>query len=216
MKNYNIIELIKWLGWVLFIVCFFKCKPDSKEILIPEYVGSFKPKVEIVQIPVNKTLEVPKWYKDVKTEKELFQKNKELNERISVYQKEVDSLIINYNTLDSLERINAYIEANKLNKFSAEFDDDRIKLFVEGVVRGEVKELTPSYMIKEQKINIDDLKKNSLFLGLGAGISSEMNQFTAKANLSLQNKKENIYTISFQRIGNQNFGLFEYNFKIKK
>jgi len=212
------IEIFKWSGWVLFIICLIVCRcgKEQTEIVIPAHVGDFKPDTQIVHVPVDRTVEVPKWYKDSKKEKELNERNKQLDERIKGYQKTVDSMVVAFHELDSIGKMNAYLEATSLNKFSTEFEDDRIKLFIQGVVRGEVQEITPAYMIKEQKIPIEDLRKRYLLLGGGAGMSTEMNTFTAKMNLSLQNKKGSLYTASFQRIGNQNFGLIEYNFRLTK
>lgn len=209
-------KVIPWVGWVLFIIyLLIKCD-NEKEITIPAVVGGGKPITNVLHVPVDRPIEVPKWYKDVKKEKELFEDNKKLDERVKGYQKTVDSMAIAFSKLDSISKSNAYMEAIKLNRFSTEFEDDYLKLNIQGVVRGEVQEITPAYMIKEQKITIEDLRKRYLLFGGGAGISTNGNMFTGKINLSLQNKKGSLYTASFQRMGNQNFGLIEYNFRLTK
>jgi hypothetical protein len=41
--------------------------------------------------------------------------------------------------------------AIKLNKFSTKFEDDNLLLNIDGVVQGEVQEVTPSYTIKKKR-----------------------------------------------------------------
>jgi hypothetical protein len=207
-------KVIPWIGWVLFIICLLiKCNPSEKEIVIPEKVGSFTPETEIIHVPVEKTIFKPKWYKDTKSERELKKEIEEQNEKIKVYDEEIEWMRGEFAYMDSIQKAEAYNNATKLNKFSTDFEDDYLKLNIQGIVRGEVKEITPHYLIKEQKIKVSS-EKIKLLGGVGVGTNFELNQFTYKLNLGLQNKKHNIYRISYQRMGNQNFGLIEYDFNL--
>jgi hypothetical protein len=209
-------KFLPWAGWVLFIiVILIKCDNSQKEIIIPEKIGNFKPDTEIVHVPVEKIVYKPKWYKDVRTEKELKKEIKEQNERIKVYDEEIELMKAEFAYMDSIQKSEAFSNAIKLNKFSTEFEDDLIKLNIQGIVRGEIKEITPFYLIKEQKINVP-AEKRKLLIGAGVGTNFDLNQFTYKLNLSLQNKNQNIYRASYQRIGDQNFGLFEYDINLIK
>jgi hypothetical protein len=208
-------EIFKWAGWVLFIIFLLlnKCN-NVTDVVIPEKPGSFAPDIQVVHVPVDSNIEVPKWYKDTKTEKQLANELKDREERIKVYEEELSWMQGEFAYMDSIQKANAYKEAISLKEFNSVFENDTIIIDIKGIVRGEVKEIQPYYLIKEQTISIPNNKKINLLLGAGTGISTEMNQFTAKVNLSLQNKQQNIYTISYQRIGEQNFGLIEYNFKL--
>jgi hypothetical protein len=208
-------EIFKWTGWVLFIIFLLlnKCN-NVTDIVIPEKPGSFSPDIQIVHVPIDSIIEVPKWYKDTKTEKQLANELKNKEERIKLYEEEISWMQGEFAYMDSIQKANAYKEATSLKQFNSVFENDTIIINIRGIVRGEVKEIQPYYLIKEQTISIPDNKKINLLLGAGVGMSTEMNQFTAKVNLSLQNKQQNIYTISYQRIGEQNFGLIEYNFKL--
>lgn len=208
------LEIIKWSGWVLFFICIvIKC--DTKEIIIPEKIGDLPTSIEIVHVPVDRVIPKPIWYKDSKKEKELQAEVDEQNERIKVYDEEVEWMRDEFAYMDSLQKANAYNEATKLNRFSTDFEDENLRITVQGIVRGEVKEITPYYLIKEQKINVSEGKRK-LLIGAGLGSSFELNQFTYKVNLSLQNKSQNIYRASYQRIGNQNFGVLEYDINLIK
>jgi hypothetical protein len=209
-------KVIPWVGWVLFIICLLiKCDNEKETITIPEVIGGGKPITEIVHVPVNVPVEVPKWYKDTKKEKELNDSLKARQKRIKLYEEEVAWMQEEFAYMDSVQKAQAYKEATSLKNFSAKYEDDKIEIAMQGIVRGEVKEISPFYRIKEQKVDIP-ASKNRLLLGFGAGTNFELSQFTAKTNLSLQNKKGNIYTLSYQRMGQQNFGLIEYNFTLIK
>lgn len=209
-------KVIPFVGWALFIICLLiKCNNEKTEIVIPEKIGSLKTQTIIKHDSIIVSLEIPKWYKDTKKEKELLDSIEAKEIRIKLYQEEFEFMQDEYKFMDSVEKANAYKIATTPKNFSSSFNDDFIELNIQGVVMGsQVKEITPFYKIKEQKIQVT--KKSKLLLGFGGGSNFQLNQFVAKTNLSLQNKKDNIYTLSYQRIGQQNFGLFEYNFNLIK
>lgn len=204
-------ENLKYLGWILlFISLWFKgCSDDEKssttaKIIVPEVKGKFeakKPKHHIVE-----------------PNKKVFIKGK------TVYiENEIDPLLLAENEKlkqefakekDSLKRIIAYNKAVQLNKFSSDFEDDNVVINIEGIVQGEVKEITPSYTIKEKKIEVQVKPKQTVFRllgGLELGNNTKLDGFAAKANLMLQNKKGNIISGSFDT--NQTIWI-GYNFSV--
>jgi hypothetical protein len=87
----------------------------------------------------------------------------------------------------------------QLNNFSTKFEDENLELNLEGVVQGEVKEITPSYKIKERKIETAVKEKQVAFRMLGGvevGNTLVLDKFAVKANLMFQNKKGNIFSAS--------------------
>ena len=70
------------------------------------------------------------------------------------------------------------------------------------------------YTVKEKKIIVPIKKKIGVYLGAEAGSNFDLNQFTYKANLGIQNKKGTIYKASFQQIGSEKYGLVGMDFKI--
>jgi hypothetical protein len=100
---------------------------------------------------------------------------------------------------DSLKKQLAYEKAVALNNFSTKFEDENIELNIEGVVQGEVKEISPSYKIKERKIETAVKEKQVAFRMLGGvevGNTLVLDNFAVKANLMFQNKKGNIFSAS--------------------
>ena len=119
--------------------------------------------------------------------------------------------------MDSLKKQLAYEKAVALNNFSTKFEDENLELNIEGVVQGEVKEITPSYKIKSKAIEVPVKQKETVLrvlMGGGFGINKDLNQAAWKLNLGLQNKKGNIIRGSYQRIGNQDYLLGEYDVSI--
>jgi hypothetical protein len=136
------------------------------------------------------------------------------------------SLADDYDCLsDSLKRAK-YREVVKPKSFSQPFEDSLFSGTITGIVfNGEVQNGTRfDYMLKERKIK---QKQKELLLrvlaGGEVGINKELNQGIWKANLSVQDAKNNLYTGSFQKIGGQEYWLagfqksiFSINKKEKK
>ena len=115
---------------------------------------------------------------------------------------------------DSIERLNLYLKSIRLNQFSKSFEDDNIKIDINGIVQGEVKEVTPNYTIKERKLEVPVQAKETTFrvlAGIEVGNNTALNDFKAKANLMFQNRKGNVLTASFDT--NQTIWV-GYNFSI--
>jgi hypothetical protein len=87
----------------------------------------------------------------------------------------------------------------QLNNFSAKFENDDIEINMNGVAEGTVKEITPSYKIKERKVETAVKEKQVAFRMLGGvevGNTVVLDKFAVKANLMFQNKKGNIFSAS--------------------
>lgn len=204
-------EFLKYLGWILlFAVLWFRgcsstpATPKLTKVIVPEVKGKFEVK------------------KPVSVKIESFSRHREDDKNIYI-ENEIDQKLITENEKlkqdfakekDSLKRIIAYNKAVQLNKFSSDFEDDNILINIEGIVQGEVKEITPGYKIKEKKVEVLVKPKETVFRLLGGmelGNNTKLDGFAAKANLMLQNKKGNIISGSFDT--NQTIWI-GYNFSI--
>jgi hypothetical protein len=182
-------------------------KPQIAKVIIPEVKGVFEskePAHEPVVINTNNKANVQKG-KTITVENPIDGKLIAENEKLkTAFAKETDSL----------KKVIAYNKAIQLNKFSTKFEDENLVLNINGVVQGEVKEITPGYKIKEKKIEVPVKPKETVFRLLGGmelGNNTKLDGFAAKANLMLQNKKGNILSGSFDT--NQNIWI-GYNFSI--
>jgi hypothetical protein len=81
-------------------------------------------------------------------------------------------------------------KAVKLNKFSTKFEDDNLLLNIDGVVQGEVQEVTPSYTIKKKEVQVKQKKRYCEFWQWRNGANTQLNTPAAKANLLFQNKRK--------------------------
>jgi hypothetical protein len=199
-------EFVKYLGWILlFIVLWFRgCSgttplPQKVKVTVPEVKGKFEAKKPI-NVPINNS--VIKEY--LTTENPINPKLLAENEKLKVDFAKAS---------DSIKKLQ-YSKAVQLNKFSTKFEDENLLLNINGIVQGEVKEITPNYTIKEKKIEVLVKPKETVFRLLGGmelGNNTKLDGFAAKANLMLQNRKGNIISGSFDT--NQNIWI-GYNFSI--
>jgi hypothetical protein len=157
------------------------------EVTVPEVKRRLESKK-----PVHFKLNLPKNDKSkiVKVENPINQQLLAENERLKLaFAKETDSL----------KKQLAYEKAVALNNFSTKFEDENLELNIEGVVQGEVKEITPSYKIKERKVETAVKEKQVAFRMLGGvevGNTLVLDKFAVKANLMFQNKKGNVFSAS--------------------
>jgi len=199
-------EFVKYLGWILlFIVLWFRgCSgttpsPQIVKVIVPEVKGKFEAKKPI-NVPINNS--VIKEY--LTTENPINPKLLAENEKLKVDFAKAS---------DSIKKLQ-YSKAVQLNKFSTKFEDENLLLNIDGIIQGEVKEITPNYTIKEKKIEVQVKPKETVFRLLGGmelGNNTKLDGFAAKANLMLQNRKGNILSGSFDT--NQNIWI-GYNFSI--
>jgi len=200
-------EAFKYLGWVLFFVqlWFGGCSgnqptPQKVKVTVPEVKGKFEAKKPI-NVPIGQKVSKGETvYKDNPIDPKLLAENEKLK---------VDFA----KASDSIKKLQ-YSKAVQLNKFSTKFEDENLLLNIDGIVQGEVKEITPNYTIKEKKVEVQVKPKETVFRLLGGmemGNNTKLDGFAAKANLMLQNKKGNILSGSFDT--NQNIWI-GYNFSI--
>ena len=190
-------EFLKYLGWILlFVFLWFRgCSgstpiPQIAKVTIPGVIGKFEHKK-----PVHKT--VVKDYLTTEKDNIIFIENP-INKNLIA---ENEKLKIDFaKETDSLKKVIAYNKAIKLNAFSTKFEDENVVLNINGVVQGEVKEVTPNYTIKEKKIEVPVKVKETVFRllgGLELGNNTQLNDFKLKANLMFQNRKGNVLSGSF-------------------
>lgn len=205
-------ELFKCLGWpLLFIALWFNgCSGNQKtetitKVTVPAVVGKFESKK-----PDHTPAEWPK--KD--QEKPIIKwKDKEIRIENPVNIELVKQYV---KAKDSIERLNLYLKSIELKRFSSKFEDDNLLLDINGIVQGEVQEITPSYTIKEKTIPVLIKQKETVFRllgGLEIGNNIKLDDFGVKANLMFQNRKGNIFSSSFDTsqtiwIG-YNFSIFD-------
>jgi type IV secretory pathway VirB10-like protein len=185
------------------------------EVTVPEVQGVFEPKKpdhELIKLPKNDKSKI------VKVENPINQQLVAENERLKQYATENEKLKLAFvQERDSLKKQLLFEQVAQLNNFSTKYEDEYLELYMEGVVQGQVKEITPSYKIKSKAIEVPVKQKETVLrvlMGGGFGINKDLNQATWKLNLSLQNKKGNIIRGSYQRIGNQDYLLGEYDVSI--
>lgn len=203
LSRISLKESFKYLGWVLlFVSLWFRgCSggesssiPDSGatvKVTTPKIEGSFKT-VNPVNTPLIKANSPQlKKSKPIYIENPVDEKLIAENEKLkNDFAKETDSL----------KRVIAYNKAVKLNSFSTKFDDANLSLTIDGIVQGEVKEITPHYTIKERKTDVFIKPKVTVFRLLGGfeiGNTAQLDNFRVKGNLMFQNKKGHVFSGSF-------------------
>lgn len=200
-------EAFKYLGWVLlfFVLWFRGCSstpttPQLTKVIVPEVKGKFEPKKPVNTAIGQKVSKGKTVYIDNPIDPLLLAENENLKQDFA-------------KASDSIKKLQ-FAKAIQLNRFSTTFDDDNLFLNIDGIVQGEVKEITPSYTIKPKKVEVQVKPKETVFRLLGGmelGNNTKLDGFAAKANLMLQNKKGDIISGSFDT--NQTIWI-GYNFSI--
>lgn len=184
-------------------------KAETQTVTIPKVSGKFEPKkpeskpIEIIQNPIN----------EVKKDGTVYVPNP-LNEKLLM---ENEKLKSDYSKMSDSLKSKTYEKAIELNSFSSRFEDDNLLLNINGVVRGEVEEITPSYTIKERKVEITP-KKTVFRLLAGAEIGSSIiaPKLNFKGNLMFQNRKGDIISTSYDTNKNVWVGYNKSIFNIKR
>jgi hypothetical protein len=180
--NFKTPNWFKWIGWIvaILIILFFKaCNPEPKFVTVetPEIKGQFigqKPNAEIVHDTV---------YLKGNTVVKVNPLNAELKYENSI-------LMEQFLIVDSINKANLYQKAIAISRFSTKFDDENLELNIEGIVRGEVQEITPSYVIKARKLEVPiKIKQPYFILRAGAEIGNNQNfdGFVYKGNIFINN-----------------------------
>lgn len=210
MFNPFLKEGFKLLGWVLlFLLLWFNgCsskKQDSTVKVTTKEIKSEFPK----QVPTNTKIINEKKDRnffnknekeEVKIDNKIVEENLKLKEE---YLKETNPAI-----KDTL-----FSKVVSLNKFSSNFEDENITININGIVQGEVKEITPYYTIKKKNIDIPLKQKETVLrvlVGGSLGINKELNQFSYKTDIGFQNAKGDILEINYLQVGSEKFGMIGY------
>lgn len=203
-------EFFKYLGWLLLFgfLWFRGCSGNDKssvtaKVVIPEVKGIFEAKKpdqeklrEIAIISQKTNLVIKDYLTTEKTTSSQRQENDRIKELITENEKlKTDFAKAN----DSVKELK-FKDAVQLHRFSSDFEDDNLIININGIVQGEVKELTPNYTIKERKAETQVKSKETAFRllgGLEVGNTITLDNFGMKANLMFQNRKGNIISGSF-------------------
>lgn len=188
--------LFKCLGWpLLFIALWFNgCSGNEKsetitKVTVPAVVGKFESKK-----PDHTPAEWPK--KD--QEKPIIKwKDKEIRIENPVNTELVQQYV---KAKDSIERLNLYLKSIELKRFSSKFEDENLLLDINGIVQGEVQEITPTYTIKAKEIPIQIKQKENIFrllCGIEVGNSKTLDSPSLKGSVMFQNKKGSVISASY-------------------
>ena len=175
------------------------------KVIIPEVIAKFEAKkpvhIQIITKNIHDTIVM------YKKGQKVYMKNP-IDEKLITENEKLKTVFIN--ETDSLKKVIAYNKAIQLNKFSTKFEDENVVLNINGVVQGEVKEITPNYTIKERKMEVPVKVKESVFrvlAGGAIGLNKELNQAAYQLDLNFQNRKGDIISGEFLQVGNQSFGM---------
>jgi hypothetical protein len=209
MKNISIGFIIG----VIVMAFFYNYCDDNQTITIPEKILDLETKTEIANTSVSSSnlkpiiKEVPKWYKDTKTEKELKQQLSDQETRLKNYEEEIAHAVDYFQYQDSVTKAKLYAECNKLNSFSQTWDDSIKTLTINGIAQGKIKEITPYLKIKEQKVIVPvKEKKFSIAGGFGTDFNATMPVYTFGFGYK-------IYEIDYLKINSQDFGTVKVRFR---
>lgn len=225
MKSY--ITWYSLLITVAFAILLFiiNCEGETSTVQVttPEVKGTLPTNrgTAIVQKPIyfpsGKT-GIPKNPKN----SDISENSDSLSSMLQVYKDELDFAVDRYNhETDSLKKLLMFKNVIALKSFKSNFEDKYLKLELNGyTANGEVKEITPTYTIKPQKVDvkIPELKFR-LLAGGGFGVNRDFNQVLYKANIGWQKKSGNVYRVAYLNVNGQSYGMFETDlsiFKIEK
>ena len=209
---------ILYLGWMLFLTCLFfrSCTGTNgaTSVTIPAITKTL-PADTVIK---HQVVEVSKMIKDRTNEKKLSKDIEEMYDRLKNYQEEINWMQDEYHHSDSIKQAELYRLATELKKFESNFEDDHLKLTINGIIAGnEVKEIKPSYTIKERKIDVPQKQVKFRLLG-GVGLANTLtfNKPLFNANLGFQNAKGNVLRIGYDSESRIFFGYDFSIFKVSK
>lgn len=196
-----------WKNIVIVVLIFFlfrSCQGNESamqtvKVIVPEVKGTFNAK-KPVNIPITNAVV-----------KEYLTTENPINEKLIAENEKLKKDFAKAN--DSIKQL-SFNKAIQLNKFSSKFEDENLTLNINGIVQGEVKEITPNYTIKEKKIEVPvKIKETFLRVLVGADIEYKPGYIRPifKANLMLQGKKGNILSFGYDNFQNYYAG---YNVSI--
>jgi hypothetical protein len=212
--NYK--KILLYLGWILFFLClWFKgCNSHNEKssVTIKEITKTLPPDTVVKNVPIN----IEKWYKDQKAENKLKSDIKEMYSRLLNYQEETEWMQEEFAHKDSLQKAELYRLATALKSFESNFEDEYLKLKINGILAGgEVKEITPTYTLKERKANVPQTRFR-LLAGVGIANTPTFDKPLFNANLGFQNAKGNVLRFGYDSEQRITVGYDFSIFSIKK
>lgn len=207
-----------YLGWILlFLLLFFRgcgASVPATTVTIPAITKTL-PADTIVK---HETIKIPKWYKDTKAEKKYLKDIFEAEQRIIAYQEEIDNMQSEFQWGDSIKQAELYRLATELKNFESNFEDENLKLTINGIIGGnEVKEIIPTYTIKAKKIDVPQKQvKFRMLVGGGLGNSLTFDKPLFNGNVGFQNAKGNILRFGYDSEQRITIGFDFSLFKISK
>lgn len=220
MKNTNILDVGKGLvvGVLITIILFWLrgCQTENPSVAKTIQTKEIKGKFEAVK-PEQKPIQnqLPGIGKKIKKSNS-NNEDEFLQGQIDELVFENERLIFEFNKAsDSIQKLQ-YQKAIELKSFNHTFNDDKINITAEGIVRGEIQSIKLDYTIKPQTIELPTEKevKFRLLAGGGFGIDKGLSQPIYKANVGFQTRNGNVYIGSAQRIGIQDYFLAELNLSL--
>jgi hypothetical protein len=201
LYNTKIKNGILYFGWILFFACLFfrSCSgtstPGTTSVTIPAITKTL-PADTVIK---HQIVEVNKMVRDRKTEKKYLKDITEAEQRIIAYQEEIDNMQSEFQWGDSIKQAELYRLATELKNFESNFEDENLKLTINGIVGGnEVKEITPTYTIKEKKIDVPQKQvKFRMLVGGGLGNSLTFDKPLFNGSVGFQNAKGNILRVGY-------------------
>lgn len=205
LNSVKIPEWIKYFGWIIAIVLLLWVKscnvePDKVKtitVTIPGKKGSFTPVK-----PDNAKISQIKWEKGdpVITENPLNEKLLADNENLKYVIKAANDSINKFRSANDSIKLKMFTEVNQINSFSSKFEDNNLIINVNGIARGEVKEITPSYTIKQLKTDVsieEKLPGLRVLGGVEVGNTKTLDNLSFKGSVLLQNRKGNIISAGY-------------------
>ena len=198
----NITTYSGWIAFIILLLLFQKCQPEPKIITveIPEKKGEFIPqkpthtdiyikgKNTIVENPINDRLR---------------DENDRLREDFDKANDSIKSLL--------------FKDAIAIKSFNSKFEDKNVIIDINGIVRGEVQEITPNYTRKKQTIAMP-IKQTYLRVLGGVEIANtiQFDEMKYKANIGIQNASGDVYNVGYDNNKNIYIGFSKKLFEFKR
>lgn len=192
---------ISFYSWAVILVLIVAltwkgCGKKTEYIVttIPAVKGSF-PAQEPAYIPQEKPV-IVKW-KD-----RSFELPNEINDSINnLYLQLAEAK-------DSIAQYKMWLDAIQIRNYKNHFEDEYLSLDTYVEAQGYVRNVRTEYEIKERQV-VQEIERSRLRILIGGqiGFNQDFDSFVYKADLSLQNSKNNTIDASYMRLNGQNYGL---------
>jgi hypothetical protein len=193
-------NFFEYLGWIFLIIFLWvngcnglDSEPQKVKVIVPEVKGVFEAKK-----PEHNVL------KDLVKTDTVF-KNNPVNQKLIAENEKLKADFAKAN--DSIKQL-SFNNAIELKTFNSDFEDEFVKITIDGIVQGEVKEFKPSYTIKERELEVEVKQKETVLrvlAGGSLGFNKAMNKAVYGFGLDFQNRKGNIITAEYLKVGKREF-----------